>query len=246
MWGRRRSVLSSYDDSIVLMKKTAGEARIFRLIRSFTMDRLLFPLLFLGLGIFSLVLLAQTGAAQPAATAPATQKTEVKTEKATFAGGCFWGVESTFLKVPGVIRTQVGYTGGKTPKPTYRQVCTDTTGHAEALEIEYDPAQVTYAQLLNVFFENHDPTTANRQGPDTGSQYRSAIFYHTPEQQKLATAEKARRDKSGEYVGPLVTEIVAAGPFYRAEDYHQKYYEKKGVNWSCHFGNGKKPAATAP
>ena len=167
----------------------------------------------------------------------------MKTERATFAAGCFWGVEETFRKVPGVISAQVGYTGGKTANPTYRDVCSDATGHAEAIEITFDPAKVSYPKLLEIFFENHDPTTPNRQGPDVGSQYRSAVFYHTPEQRKLAEAEKANREKSGDYARPIVTEIVEAGPFYKAEDYHQRYFEKKGVSWSCHFGNGKKKSA---
>ena len=170
----------------------------------------------------------------PAAAIPVTS------EKAVFAAGCFWGVEATFRKVPGVLSTRVGYTGGQTLNPTYRDVCTHTTGHAEAVEITYDPAKVSYQQLLVVFFENHDPTTVDSQGPDFGDNYRSAVFYASPEQQKLAEAEKERRDKSGDYVGPIVTQIVPAATFYTAEDYHQQYYEKQGVSWSCHFGNGKK------
>lgn len=169
----------------------------------------------------------------------------MNTERATFAAGCFWGVESTFQKVPGVVSTQVGYTGGHTTNPSYREVCSDTTGHAEAIEVVYDPSKVTYQRLLEIFFENHDPTTVNRQGPDVGTQYRSVIFYHTPEQQRLALAEKAKRDNSGEYVGPIVTEIVPAVPFYRAEEYHQKYYGKQGLSWACHFGNGKKSTVGA-
>jgi peptide-methionine (S)-S-oxide reductase len=165
-------------------------------------------------------------------------------ETATVAAGCFWGVQSTFEKVPGVIHTRVGYTGGTMANPSYEDVCTDQTGHAEALEIEFDPKVVTYKQLLDIFFENHDPTTVDRQGPDAGTQYRSAIFYHTPEQKAEAEAEKATRDASGDYVGPLVTQIVPAGPFYAAEDYHQFYFDKHGMQWSCHFGNGKKATAT--
>ncbi len=179
-----------------------------------------------------------TGSAPAAATRP-----NVKTATATFAAGCFWGVQATFDKVPGVLSTRVGYTGGTTVDPTYEEVCTHTTGHAEAIEVTYDPARVTYQQLLDVFFDNHDPTTLDRQGPDVGSNYRSAIFYHNDEQARLARAEKTRRDASGEYVGPLVTQIVPAGPFYPAEDYHQEYYAKRGVTWTCHFGNGKKIAA---
>jgi peptide-methionine (S)-S-oxide reductase len=184
--------------------------------------------------------------AAPAATARAgaarAEDPNVKTEKAMFGAGCFWGVESTFRKVPGVIDVAVGYSGGHTANPTYEDVCSDATGHAEVVEVTYDPAQVSYGQLLAVFFENHDPTTLNRQGPDWGTQYRSAIFYYTPEQQTLAEAEIAKRNKSGEYVGPIVTEVSPAKPFYRAEEYHQKYFAKKGVNWTCHTGNGKKGA----
>ncbi len=154
--------------------------------------------------------------------------------KATFAGGCFWGVEATFRQLPGVISTRVGYTGGQTQNPTYEDVCTDRTGHAEAVEVEYDPARVSYEQLLNVFWENHDPTTLNRQGPDWGSQYRSAIFFHNPEQEKLARASKEARDKSGQFRNKIVTQIVPASDFYQAEDYHQQYLEKRGLA-SCHI-----------
>jgi len=175
-----------------------------------------------------------------AAGGPTTKESALTTESAMFGAGCFWGVESTFRKVPGVLDVAVGYAGGKTQNPTYRDVCTDRTGHAEVVRVSYDPSKVTYQQLLDVFFENHDPTTLNSQGPDFGSQYRSAIYFTTPEQQKLAQAEKDKRNKSGEYVGPIVTEISADVPFYRGEEYHQRYFEKKGVNWSCHSGNGKK------
>jgi peptide-methionine (S)-S-oxide reductase len=155
-------------------------------------------------------------------------------EKATFAAGCFWGVEATFRQLPGVASTRVGYTGGKLANPTYEDVCTDRTGHAEAVEVDYDPAKVSYEQLLNVFWENHDPTTLNRQGPDWGSQYRSAIFYHSPEQQAIAQASKETLDKSGRYRNRIVTEIVPATTFYEAEDYHQQYLEKRGMA-SCHI-----------
>jgi peptide-methionine (S)-S-oxide reductase len=181
-----------------------------------------------------------TAPAQSPATNPTTKDSNMNTETATFAAGCFWGVQSTFEKIPGVVSTRVGYTGGKMANPTYEDVCTDQTGHAEAIEIKFDPAKVTYQDLLTVFFENHDPTTLDRQGPDEGNQYRSAIFYHSPEQQKLAEAEKSKRNASGDYVSPIVTEIVPATTFYPAEDYHQLYYDKRGLNWSCHFGNGKK------
>ena len=162
-------------------------------------------------------------------------------EKATFAAGCFWGVEEMFRKVPGVLKTRVGYIGGKTEDPTYEQVCTGRTNHAEALEIDFDPTQVGFQHLMELFFENHDPTTLNRQGPDVGTQYRSGVFYHSPEQQKAAEAEIEKRENSGDYAQPIVTEVVPAGTFYSAEEYHQRYFQRRGANWSCHFGNGKKP-----
>ena len=155
-------------------------------------------------------------------------------EKATFAAGCFWGVEATFRQLPGVISTRVGYTGGQLPNPTYKDVCTDRTGHAEAVEVEYDPAKISYEQLLNVFWENHDPTQLNRQGPDWGTQYRSAIFFHTPEQESVANASKEVLGKSGRFSKPIVTRIVPATTFYEAEDYHQQYLEKRGLA-SCHI-----------
>ena len=154
--------------------------------------------------------------------------------KATFAAGCFWGVEATFRQLPGVISTRVGYTGGKLPNPTYKDVCTDDTGHAEAVEIEYDPAKLSYQQLLQVFWENHDPTQLNRQGPDWGTQYRSAIFFHTPEQEAAAKASKEALEKSGRFTKKIVTQIVPATTFYQAEDYHQRYLEKRGLA-SCHI-----------
>lgn len=158
-----------------------------------------------------------------------------KTETAAFAAGCFWGIEETFRKLSGVIETSVGYIGGKTKDPTYESVCTDGTGHAEAVQIKYGPKKVSYEELLRVFWDNHDPTTPNRQGSDVGTQYRSAIFYHTPEQKKLAQKSKAELDKSGKWGGrKIVTEIVPAHQFYKAEDYHQKYLMKRGLG-SCHF-----------
>jgi len=155
--------------------------------------------------------------------------------KATFAAGCFWGVESTFRQLPGVISTRVGYTGGQMQNPTYKDVCTDRTGHAEAVEVDYDPTKISYEKLLDVFWENHDPTQLNRQGPDSGTQYRSAIFYHDPEQQSAAESSKEKRGKSGAYRKPIVTQIVPATTFYEAEDYHQQYLEKRGLA-SCHIG----------
>ena len=149
-------------------------------------------------------------------------------EKGTFAAGCFWGVEEAFRRVKGVVSTSVGYTGGSFKDPTYKDVCSGTTGHAEAVEIEYDPSRVSYEELLSVFWENHDPTTLNRQGPDIGTQYRSAIFFHTPEQKAAAIASKENLQKSGRYKNPISTEITPASQFYRAEDYHQQYVEKRG------------------
>ena len=155
-------------------------------------------------------------------------------EKATFAAGCFWGVEATLRAVPGVVSTRVGYTGGTLEDPTYRDVCTDRTGHAEAVEVTYDPARVTYDRLLKIFWENHDPTTLNRQGPDVGTQYRSAIFYHNPEQETEARASKEKLEASRAYRKPIVTQIVPAARFWPAEDYHQQYLEKRGLA-HCHI-----------
>jgi peptide-methionine (S)-S-oxide reductase len=158
-----------------------------------------------------------------------------KLEKATFAAGCFWGVEAAFSQVKGVVRTMVGYAGGKLKNPTYKDVCTDKTGHAEAVELEFDPNVVSYEKLLDVFWDIHDPTTLNRQGPDVGSQYRSAIFYHSPEQEKIARASRKRLQESGKFKRPVATEITAAGEFYKAEEYHQRYFEKKGIKPNCHI-----------
>lgn len=153
--------------------------------------------------------------------------------KATFGAGCFWGVEEEFRQTEGVTATAVGYEGGRLENPTYQDVCSDRTGHAEVVEVEYDPAVVSYEQLLDLFWSLHDPTTLNRQGPDFGSQYRSAIFYHTPEQQLAAEESKARVGASGKFRRPIVTEIVPAGTFWRAEEYHQQYLAKRGAP-SCH------------
>ena len=149
-------------------------------------------------------------------------------QKATFGAGCFWGVEAEFRQTPGVTSTTVGYMGGSLKNPTYRDVCGKTTGHAEVVQVEYDPSKVAYDQLLDVFWENHDPTTLNRQGPDVGSQYRSAIFFHTPEQETAAKASRAMLAASGKHAKPVVTEITAAPEFWRAEEYHQQYLEKRG------------------
>lgn len=156
------------------------------------------------------------------------------TELATFGAGCFWGVEVTFRNVPGVKDALVGYLGGTMANPTYRDVCTGRTGHAEVVQVKYDPAEVSYDKLLDVFWENHDPTTLNRQGPDVGTQYRSAIFYHSPEQKRAAEESKASLGASGRFRRPIVTEITEASAFYPAEDYHQRYLEKRGLA-SCHI-----------
>ena len=154
--------------------------------------------------------------------------------KATFAAGCFWGVEATFRALPGVTSTRVGYTGGNLANPTYKDVCTDRTGHAEAVEVEFDQTKISYEKLLDVFWENHDPTQLNRQGPDWGTQYRSAIFYHSPEQESAAKASKQELEKAHRYTKPIVTQIVPATTFYEAEDYHQQYLEKRGLA-TCHI-----------
>ncbi len=152
------------------------------------------------------------------------------TETATFAAGCFWGVEAAFRQVPGVVSTTVGYTGGTRDNPSYRQVCTGRTGHAEAVQVVYDPQRLSYDDLLSVFWDNHDPTTANRQGPDIGTQYRSAVFVHDDEQLRSATRSKDEVDASGRFRRPVVTEIVPASTFWPAEDYHQQYLEKRGLS----------------
>ena len=153
--------------------------------------------------------------------------------KATFAAGCFWGVEETFRQTPGVVSTRVGYVGGTTVDPTYQDVCGGRTGHAEAVEVEFDPGQINYEDLLGVFFDNHDPTSVDRQGPDVGTQYRSAIFFHTPEQEAAAIATKERLERERRFTHPIATQIVAAGTFYEAEDYHQQYLAKRG-QIRCH------------
>jgi peptide-methionine (S)-S-oxide reductase len=149
--------------------------------------------------------------------------------KATFGAGCFWGVEAAFRRVTGVTGTAVGYMGGNLDNPTYRDVCTDTTGHAEVVCVVYDPSKVSYENLLDLFWSIHDPTTPNRQGPDAGTQYRSVIFYHTMDQKSMAEASKDRLNHSGKFRRPVVTEIVPAQTFWRAEEYHQRYHEKHGT-----------------
>lgn len=150
-------------------------------------------------------------------------------QSATFGAGCFWGVEEEFRKVKGVVETAVGYMGGNTPNPTYEQVCTDKTGHAEVVQLRYDPRQVSYEKLLEIFWEIHDPTAFNRQGPDIGTQYRSVIFFHDTKQETAAQKSKADLEKSGKYKNKIVTEIISVPTFWRAEEYHQKYLEKRGL-----------------
>lgn len=155
-------------------------------------------------------------------------------KKATFGAGCFWGVEETFRRTPGVVATAVGYEGGSLPNPTYEDVCSHTTGHAEVVEVDYDPGKVSYGQLLDVFWSSHDPTTLNRQGPDVGDQYRSAVFYHDDEQKTEAEQARDRLSASGRFRRPIVTQIVPAATFWRAEDYHQQYLARRGQS-SCHL-----------
>ena len=157
----------------------------------------------------------------------------MQTELATFGAGCFWGVEIAFRQIPGVLDALAGYSGGTMPNPTYEDVCSDRTGHAEVVQVTFDPARVSYDRLLDVFFTSHDPTQLNRQGPDVGRQYRSAIFYHSEAQREAAEAAKRKWEASGRWKPPVVTEISPAGPFWKAEEYHQRYLEKRGLA-SCH------------
>ena len=160
---------------------------------------------------------------------------EARLQKATFAAGCFWGVEEIFRSTTGVVSTRAGYAGGRTVNPSYEDVCTDKTGHAEAVEIEFDPSKVSYEKLLDIFWNMHDPTQVNKQGPDTGTQYRSVIFFHDQEQKKGALASKEKLEKSRKFNKPIATQIVAAGEFYPAEEYHQKYFQKRGIKPACHL-----------
>ncbi len=177
---------------------------------------------------FLIAVAAGLGAGQE--QAPARQPAAV--EQAMFGGGCFWGVEETFRQIPGVVATSAGYSGGVTQAPTYEQVHSGRTGHAEVVLVQYNPAVVTYEQLLQVFWQNHDPTSLNRQGPDVGEQYRSVVFYYSPDQKAAAEASRAEAQKF--YPRPIVTQILPAGPFWMAEDYHQQYLEKRGLT-SCHL-----------
>lgn len=158
---------------------------------------------------------------------------EIKKELATFGAGCFWGVEELYRELSGVLETAVGYMGGDMEKLSYQDVCTDETGHVEVVQVTYDPTKTTYDKLLEIFWENHDPTTPNRQGPDVGSQYRSVIFYHTSEQQKLAEKLKTDLEILKKFDRPIVTQIVPAQTFWKAEEYHQQYLKKRGLN-VCH------------
>ena len=155
-------------------------------------------------------------------------------EIATFAAGCFWGVEAKFRMIPGVEDAAVGYSGGHTENPSYKEVCTDRTGHAEVVQVTFDPAKVSYEKLVEAFWHMHDPTQVNRQGPDFGTQYRTAIFFHSPEQEAIAKKSKAALEASGKFRQPIATEITKAGPFWRGEEYHQRYLEKRGAA-SCHI-----------
>lgn len=152
-----------------------------------------------------------------------------KLETATFGGGCFWHVEADFRKIEGVVATLVGYEGGTKPEPTYAEVCSDRTGHIEVVQVEFVPSRISYERLLDAFFQMHDPTSMDRQGPDAGTQYRSVIFYHSPEQKKTAEDFKDRTEKSGRFARPVVTVIAPASTFWKAKEYHQQYYEKRGL-----------------
>lgn len=157
-------------------------------------------------------------------------------ERVMFGAGCFWGVEARFMQLEGVTATAVGYSGGRTENPTYKQVCTDTTGHAEVVYVEYDPSRIGFEKLLDVFFTAHDPTQVNRQGPDVGSQYRSAIYYYTPAQQAAAVATRQRLEAAGRFKRPIATQVEPAGEFWKAEEYHQKYLQKRGLT-TCGTGD---------
>jgi methionine-S-sulfoxide reductase len=185
------------------------------------------------LGIFALSFVT-VNAEEVKKPSNSSMETEKK-ETAILAGGCFWGMEEILRKIPGVIQTEVGYSGGTTKNPTYKDVCTGETGHAEAIKVVFDPSKLSYEELLNYFFRMHDPTTLNRQHNDVGTQYRSAIFYTSEEQKKTAEKVKERIDKSGKWESPLTTEITKAPEFYSAEDYHQKYLEKNPDGYNCHL-----------
>jgi peptide-methionine (S)-S-oxide reductase len=187
------------------------------------------------LGLIASGLFAVVPAANP--NAGGSQASDARYEKATFAGGCFWCMEPPFDELPGVISTTSGYTGGRTKNPTYEQVSSGGTGHAEAVEVVYDPSKITYARLLDVFWKNIDPITPNRQFCDIGTQYRAAIYYHNEEQKRLAEASKKALENSARFQQPIVTEIAAASPFYRAEEYHQDYYKKNPIRFKFYKYN---------
>ncbi len=184
--------------------------------------------------ILSLIILTQTYMVYAVNESKGSNMDNKKIEKATFAGGCFWCMQNPYDELKGVVSTAVGYIGGHKDNPTYEEVCAGATGHAEAIEVLYDPSQITYAELLNVFWRNIDPTALNKQFADTGTQYRTAIFYHNEEQKQSAESSKKEMDRSGIYDEPIVTEITPASTFYRAEDYHQKYYEKCPVRYKMY------------
>ena len=192
------------------------------------------------LGMLFITCLVVAGAAPLVGAEGTVNAKPQKRETATFAGGCFWCMEPPFERLPGVISVTAGYTGGTKANPTYEEVCAGTTGHAESVQIVYDPSAITYDQLLEVFWRNIDPTTPNRQFADVGDQYRTAIFSHTQEQQRMAEASKAMLQQSGKFAGPLVTEIVPASTFYPAEEYHQDYYKKNPFRYTLYrMGSGR-------
>jgi peptide-methionine (S)-S-oxide reductase len=188
-------------------------------------------------GRLAAVLVACLGLSAAESVSPASKPmtTPPKLEKATFGAGCFWGVEYQYRKIPGVLEAYCGYSGGKTERPTYREVCQHDTGHAEVIEVTFDPAKVSYRQLVEYFFRMHNPTQVDRQGPDVGDQYRSVIFFHSPEQKKVAEEVKAALTAAKKYDEPIATKVEPAQPFWKAEEYHQRYYEKKGGRPYCHL-----------
>ena len=188
----------------------------------------------LAFAFFSTTVRAQVAPAAKKTTMETTNQSGAPREIATLAGGCFWGMEEILRKIPGVLDTKVGYTGGSVPNPTYKLICTGITGHAEAVQIHFDPAKISYEQVLGYFFRMHDPTTLNQQHNDRGTQYRSAIFYHSDEQKAVAARVKASVDKSGKWKKPIVTEITKASEWWPGEDYHQKYLVKNPGGYNCH------------
>jgi len=192
-------------------------------------------LLHLGRLCLALTACLSLFAAETAAPASKPMTTPPKLEKATFGAGCFWGVEYQYRKIPGVSEAVSGYSGGKTENPTYRQICQDSTGHAEVIEVTFDPAKISFRQLVEYFFRMHNPTQVDRQGPDVGDQYRSVIFFHSPEQKKVAEEVKAALTAAKVFAEPIATKIEGAQTFWKAEEYHQRYYEKKGGRPYCHL-----------